>query len=154
MLLIVFHIGDNRFGLDVDQVIEVAPIVLLKKAAHTPGYVAGLFNYRSTVVPVIDLTMLITGKQSQPLMSTRIVLVDYTGADNAHHVLGIMVERVMETTNYRDEDFQPPGFEDGNTQYLGDIIIDEYGMMQRINVDNILPESLQELLFKESGDIL
>ena len=154
MLLIVFHIDDDRFGLDVDQVIEVAPIVLLKKAAHTPGYVAGLFNYRGTVVPVIDLTKLITGKPSQPLMSTRIVLVDYTGADNAHHILGIMVERVMETVNYRDEDFQPPGFEQENTQYLGDIIIDENGMIQRIKVDNILPESLQKLLFKKSGETL
>ena len=153
MLLIVFHVGNDRFGLDVSQIIEVTPLVVLKKAPHTPEYVAGLFNYRGTIVPVIDLSTLLCGNSSKYLLSTRIILIDYICSNDVHHILGLMTERVTETITYREEDFQLPGIESENAPYLGDIIIDENGMIQRIKVENILPESLQELLFKDKKEV-
>ena len=151
MLLILFQIGNDRFGLDVEQVLEVVPVVTFKKAPHTPGYVAGMFNYRGTIVPVIDLSTLISGEPSKSFLSTRILLVNYNSPDDTAHVLGLLAERVTETFSCNEDDFQPPGIESENAKYLENIILDDKGMIQFVSVEKILPESLHEILFKKSG---
>ena len=147
MLLLLFNIGKDRFGLEVNHIIEILPLVEFKIAPHTPEYVAGLFNYRGTIVPVIDLSMLISGTPSRPLLSTRIILVDYIRSDYNHHVLGLMAEYVTETIPCREEDFKPSTIVSKTAQYIGDIIIHEDEMIQRIKIENILPKPVQELLF-------
>lgn len=149
MVLLLFQAGEERLGLDVSRVIEVMPVVNLKKAPHTPEYVAGLFNYRGTIVPVIDLSALLSGKRLVPLFSTRIILVDYIGADGCSHALGLMAERVTETFSFREEDMQPAGVESETAEYLDRILTDERGMIRLVEVNRILPESLQNVLFKE-----
>jgi len=59
MLLLLFDVGSNRYGLEASEVIEVTPLVCLRAAPHTPAYVAGVFNYRGVVTPVIDLHALL-----------------------------------------------------------------------------------------------
>lgn len=152
MLLLLFQIGKDRFGLDVSQIIEVVPLVTFKKVHRTPKYVTGLFNYRGTMVPVIDLSALISGKPSLPLLSTRIILVNFINSDK-HHILGLIAERVTETIMFREEDFKPPVIESETTRYLGDIIPMEDGMIQRIKIENVLPEYLKKLLFTMKKEV-
>ena len=148
MLLLLFLIGNERFGLDVTRVIEVTPMAVLKKAPADAAHVAGLFNYRGSVVPVIDLSCLLQGRPSRPRLSTRIILVDYnTGSDSAQHILGLLAERVTETVTCRKEDVRSPGIGFDNAPYLGDIVIDNQGMIQYVLVEQLLPHWLQESLF-------
>jgi chemotaxis-related protein WspB len=46
MLLLLFEIGNGRYALETSQIIEIVPLVNLKKIPTTPAYVAGLMNYR------------------------------------------------------------------------------------------------------------
>jgi chemotaxis-related protein WspB len=149
MVLLVFQSGEERLSLDVSRVIEVMPVVNMKKAPHTPEYIAGLLNYRGTIVPVVDLSELLSGNHHAPLLSTRIILVDYTGTDGNHHTLGLMAERVTETVSASEKDMQSSGIESETAGYLGPIIIDERGMIRLVEVNRILPESLQKILFQE-----
>ena len=149
MVLLLFQSGEELLSLDVSRVIEVMPVVNLKKAPHTPEYIAGLFNYRGTIVPVVDLTALLSGNHHAPLLSTRIILVDYTGASGSHHTLGLMAERVTETVSCSEKDMHPSGIESETASYLGPILIDERGMIRLVEVNRILPESLQKILFQE-----
>ena len=153
MLLLLFQIGKDRFGLDVSQIIKVVPLVILKKVHRAPNYIAGLFDYRGTIIPVIDLSALISGKPSRLLLSTRIILVDFINSDNNHHILGLMTERVSETIMVNEKDFKQPIVESETIRYLGDIIPDENGMIKRIKIENILPEYLQKLLFKTKKEV-
>lgn len=146
MLLLIFHVGKERYGLDSRRVIEVVPKVALKPVPHTPQYVAGLFNYRGRIVPVVDLSALIADTPCGALLSTRIILVDYPGVDR-RHILGLLAERVTETLKCREEDFNPPGIATSEGPYLGDLLVDDEGMIQRIRVEEILPQSLRESLF-------
>jgi methyl-accepting chemotaxis protein WspA len=50
MLLLQFQAGDDRYGLDVAEVIEVVPRVLFREIPHADCTVAGLINYRGTLV--------------------------------------------------------------------------------------------------------
>ena len=152
MLLVVFQIAHDRFGLDAAQVVEVVPLVALKQAHGAPGYTAGLFNYRGSVVPVIDLTALITGTPCPRLLSTRIMLVTYTDAAGAQHVLGLLAERVLETVTCSPQDFQSPGIASPEAPYMGDMLVDGDKMLRRITVQELLPPSVQELLFAACGE--
>ena len=149
MLLLVFHIGDDRFGFDVHSVHEVTPLVKLKKVPQAPEFVAGLFYYYGSVVPVIDLSTLMAGTQSRKLISTRIILVNFTTKNEQQRLLGLMAERVFDTVHCSEDEFQPPGIDSENAPYLGAIIPDEHGMIQLITLEKLLPESLLEILYTE-----
>ena len=76
-------------------------MVLLRKIQHVPDYVAGVFNYRGSIVPVIDLCHLIQGTPCRLRFSTRIIMVNHTTKDGMH-CLGLMAERVTETLSRPD----------------------------------------------------
>ncbi|MGA7878297.1 MAG: chemotaxis protein CheW [Desulfoferrobacter sp.] len=153
MLLLIFYAGKERYGIDSTKVIEVVPSVSFKSVPHAPSYVAGLLSYRGNIVPVVDLSALIGGAPSKPLLSTRVILVEYVGADGGEHILGLLAERVTETLKCREEDFKPPGIVASESPYLGDLFVDEEGMIQRIEVDAVLPEELRKSLFTETEKV-
>jgi chemotaxis-related protein WspB len=147
MLLLQFQAGKDRYGLDVSRVIEVIPMVIFRPLPHSDPSVAGLFNYRGTMTPVIDLTFLLTGEASRPLFSTRVILVDYPGRDGEHHILGLLAERVTETVFYTEEDLLPAGIDVAGAPYLGDLLLHAGGMIQWVAIERLLPPSTQEALF-------
>ena len=139
MLMLLFHAGDNLYALDSSQVVEVIPMVVLRKIHHVPDYVAGVFNYRGTIVPVIDLCHLIQGTACRSRFSTRIIMVNYTAKDGGHRRLGLMAERVTETLNRPD--LAPKNASKVNdVPYLGEIFMDELGMIQRIHWEHLITE--------------
>jgi chemotaxis-related protein WspB len=143
MLLIVFQAGAERFGLDVSRVRGVLSVPTLRSLPSAPEFVAGLFDYHGTLVPVIDLSRLLAGRPASLLLSTRIVLVDYDDA----HLLGLLAERATETVSCREEDCQPAGVTVTGAPYLGPILRHEDGMIQRVTVEELLPESVRKTLF-------
>ena len=147
MLFLLFQIRDERYCLEASRVIEVAPMVQAKPVPLAPPYVAGLINYRGAAVPVIDLATLLYGSPCRPLLSTRIILVDYESGDGSRHALGLLAEHVTETISRRKEDFQPPGIEVEDARFLGEVVFDDEGMVRRVEVEKLLPESLRDYLF-------
>lgn len=152
MLLLQFQAGKDRYGLDVSRIIEVIPMVLCRPLPHADPAVAGLFDYHGTLVPVIDLSILLTGEASRPLFSTRVIMVDYQGRDGEDHALGLLAERVTETVFCREEELQPAGIAVEGAPYLGELLIQAGGMIQRVAVERLLPPSLQEILFPAAGE--
>jgi chemotaxis-related protein WspB len=147
MLLLQFQAGKDRYGLDVSRVIEVIPMVVFRPLPHADPAVAGLFNYRGTMTPVIDLTFLLTGETSRPLFSTRVILADYPGRNGERHILGLLAERVTETVFCTEEDLRPSGMAVAGAPYLGDLLVHAGEMIQRVAIEQLLPPSLQESLF-------
>lgn len=146
MLMLLFYVGDNLYALDSSQVVEVIPRVIVRKIHHVPDYVAGLFNYRGAIVPVIDLCHLIQGKPSRSYLSTRIIMVNYVGKDNTTRCLGLMAERVTETLNKPDTAFVDTGTQLDEAPYLGEMIMDEKGMIQQIRLEYLLLDSQHKYL--------
>ncbi len=137
MLLLLFQINDNLYALDSAHVTEVIPIVVLRKIQTVPDYVAGVFNYRGSIVPVIDLCYLIHGSACRPRFSTRIVIVNYRNKTEENHYLGLMAERVTETLNRPDLVPAPHDLVNASP-YLGDLFMDEKGMIQQIHWEPLI----------------
>jgi chemotaxis-related protein WspB len=147
MLFLQFQIGSDAYVLDSARIVEVLPLVNIKRVPRAPEGVAGLFNYRGRAVPVIDLSELTLGRPAQCHISTRLILVRY-GA----HLLGLIVERATETLQREAADFTAPGIASDATPYLGPVIQEAGRLIQWIEVDKLLPASVRRVLFREAEE--
>lgn len=143
MLLLLFQAGNQQFGLQTRSVVDVTPVPLLRPVPLAPPYVAGLCDYRGTVVPVIDLSALLGGRPAKILMSTRLAVVQYNDA----HLLGLLLENATETLSCREEELERPGIQVDEAPYLGDILRGPNGILQCVTVDRLLPAHVKERLF-------
>ena len=150
MLLVLFHIGNERYAVDSGEVIEIVPLVQFRPIPRTPEYVAGLFVYRGQIVPVIDLCALAGHGPAKKLLSTRILLVRYPGPDGEPHVLGLIAEQVTDTTRIDETQLKPSGVTAKDAPYLGKILSDSEGLVQKIRIADLIPAEAQNLLFQET----
>jgi chemotaxis-related protein WspB len=149
MLFLLFELGNDRYALDVRQISEVLPLVATKQIPRAPQAMNGLFNYRGTPVPVVDLSQLTLGRPSSRRLSTRIVLVHYPDHNGRTHLLGLIAEKATQTVHHEPSDFVPSGVTNAGAPYLGPVATDARGLLQWIDVRTLLPPSFRDLLFKE-----
>lgn len=149
MLFLVFQLGKDRYAIDAHRVIEVLHLVNAKQIPQAPAGVAGVFDYHGAPVPLIDLAELALGKPSRKWMSTRIVVVRYGGDSGESHALGLLAEHATETLRRNEEDFTDAGLAVTDTPYLGNVTTDASGIVQRIEIQDLLSEGVRNLLFRE-----
>jgi len=152
MLFLIFELGKDRYALDVRQIAEVMPLVGVKQVPRAPQAMKGLFNYRGTAVPVVDLSQLTLGRPSARRLSTRIVLVHYPDETGCTHLLGLIAERATQTARHERSEFVKSPITNAGAAYLGPVVTDARGLLQWIDVRTLLPPSFRDLLFKESLD--
>jgi len=151
MLFLMLHLGDDRYVLNTGQISEILPMVHLKRVPQMPPAVAGMFNYRGTPVPVVDLAQLTLGRPAQSHLSTRLVLASYADANGDTHQLGMIAERATDTIRLNPMDFGPCGIASGEIGYLGPVTADARGLIQWLDPAKILPPLLQAQLSTDSS---
>ncbi len=147
MLLLILEAGTQRFGLAASRIVEVIPAPVLRPMPGLPAFVAGAFTYHGRVVPVIDLSSLLTGQPARPLLSTRIVMLNFHPQGGEPLLLGLLAEHATELLSCSPEEFQPAGVHGIDTPFAGDVLIRPDGLIQELNVDRLLSEKLQEQIF-------
>jgi chemotaxis-related protein WspB len=147
MLHLIFQLGQDRFALETVGIVEVLPMVAITPVPLAPRGVAGLFDHRGAPVPAIDLSALLLGRPALAVRSTRIVLVRYPDPAG-DRLLGLIAERATDTLRARPEDFTPSGVDNPAAPYLGPVLADAQGVIQRVEVQALLPPGLRDMLFR------
>jgi len=150
MLLLIFQADGQTYGLDTRNVIEVAPYPECTPLPHAPAYVAGLATWRGRTVPVIDLSALIAGTPARPLLSTRLLVVEYATPDGHSHPLGLVAEKAVETIAFEETRREPQKVKIPDAPYLNGTAEHAGRLIQRLALDELLPASVRDLLFPES----
>ena len=96
MLHVALSAAGRRWALSASAVVEVVPLVTFTPLPHAPEYVLGLFTYRGTVIPAVDLSVLAGGAPAPRLLSTRIVVVDAPDAEGRACRTGLVAEHVTD----------------------------------------------------------
>ncbi|MDR9755101.1 chemotaxis protein CheW [Pseudomonas sp. SZMC_28357] len=147
-LFLVFRIGSERYALQATEVVEVLARHSLKPIARAPAWVVGVFAYRGSVVPVIDLSALTFGQPAQLRTSTRLVLVNYRpDAASASQRLGLILEQATDTLRCDPAEFRPYGLDNRQAPYLGPVREDAHGLLQWVRVADLLDAQVRALLF-------
>ncbi|TWE05309.1 chemotaxis-related protein WspB [Pseudomonas sp. AG1028] len=141
-LFLLFSMGSDRYALDVHEVVEVLPLRRFKQIPAAPTWVAGLFVFRGTPVPVIDLAAQALGQPAVVRTSTRLVVVHYQT-----RWLGLILEQASDTLRSPAESFVDSGVDLPNARYLGPVLKSEQGLVQWVRVADLLDEPVRELLY-------
>jgi len=138
MLVLVFYLGDVMYIIKHHHIQEISPMVKLKHIPKSPAYFAGFFNYRDTLVPVIDLRQLLHNESCRMRLSTRIILVNYKLPEQTQlQTMGLMAERVTETLRKSPEDFVASNLLLNTNNYLDEAIMENNQLIQCINLERL-----------------
>jgi chemotaxis-related protein WspB len=148
MKLLIFHIGADRYGLRLRDVVRVLPLLELKHLPLAPDSVAGLMDFHGRSVPVIDLCRASGLPSGEDHFDTRIIVADYHSPGGTDHLLGLRAERVLGVQEVSEAQLTDSGVL--AAPFLGQVASDTQGMLQLVELEQLLPESLRALLFQTS----
>ncbi len=151
MMVLLFNVDDERYGMDVADVVELVPYMVLQKLPKAPGFVAGLLNYRGHIVPIIDLSILLANRSSRQLLSSRIILIRPAISGNKRFV-GLLAEQVTETSKIPDDDFSDTGLKGDKFSFVDKVAVRGDCLVQHIDVNLLLPPEVKEILLGYSAD--
>lgn len=143
MLFLLLQLGPDRYAIAARDVVEVLPLVEIKRLPQTPPEIAGLFTYRGTPVPLLDLCQLAFGVPARARLSTRILLVNCQQG----RLLGLIAEGATAMLRCEPEAFLPAGTHEPAAPWLGPVVRDEHGIVQRIEWQQLLTPALRERLY-------
>lgn len=151
MLVLLFNIQNERYAIETKRVIEIIPSVPLRQLIMTPPYVAGLLNFRSHNIPVIDISILAGGKPSSEILSTRIVVIEFDVFGELK-LLGLKLERATETIKIEEKFLKESEISIYGASYLGKIFEYENSIVQLIAADLLLQDDVKKILYHQ-GEI-
>lgn len=144
-----FEAAGQPYGFEIADVIEIVPAVPLRLIPGAPPEVTGVLRYRDNIVPVLDVTRLLTGRAAEGRFSTRTAIVRYQNLRGQSHLLGLLLENASQTITEDLGDLKPSGIGSPAAPYLGELAAYEGSTLQLIHVQELIPEALHELLFAE-----
>lgn len=150
MLFLTFQLGHDRYALEANRVLEVLPLLSLKRLPQAPPGVAGIFNLRGRPVPALDLNQLTFGRAASERLATRIIVVQHTDAAGGKHPLGLIAEHVTQTMRQDAKDFVHPGVSLSAAPYLGPVLMDLQGPVQLLHTEFLISEPIRQLFFPEN----
>jgi chemotaxis-related protein WspB len=142
MLALVFQIGDDRLALDVRRIRAVVPRVRLHALGCSPPWLAGAFVYRGQVVPVLDLHRLAGIGECPMRLSSRIILVPRSGAEEGS-LLGLLASHVSDVQDVGETGSTPMLLSEEGKPDLGDVRADRNGILRLLDLERLLPESIR-----------
>ncbi len=151
MLLLTFQVDRQLYGLDAKHVREIVPMLETRPLPGAPECVSGVFSYRGTLVPVVDVTRMIAGRPTRRQLSSRIILADYPSGGDAGNVLGLLAENVTGTEERDADGLAPTGVDVPEAAYLGKMSCEGKAMIQMVKIENLLDEDLKRRLFNGHG---
>lgn len=89
LALLTFSLGDQRYGLPIDEVVEVASMVELVTVKDARAELVGMVNRHGTVLPLLDLR-LIFGHSPRPVDTATLFIV----ATHRPQQVGLVVDEV------------------------------------------------------------
>ena len=146
MLYLLFELGENRFAIEATRVVEVLPLVQISKMPHAPVGVAGFFNFRGTLIPVIDLAQLITPRPAEKRLSTRIILVSFVDQAGVTRFAGLIAEQATTTMQRDCTDFVQSGIATKSLSFMGPVAMDNKGFIHLIDPEKLLNDRAHDLL--------
>jgi purine-binding chemotaxis protein CheW len=104
LIVLVFRLGDDEFGLPVDAVVEVAQVpAQITRVPKTPKFLEGVINLRGAVLPVVDQRRRFDMAKLDDTEKRRLIVVK-----TDRHRAGLIVDSVSDVLRARTGSVEPP----------------------------------------------
>ena len=101
--IVTFRLGDDLFAADINDVERVLRYAEPTPVPNVPPWVQGVIEYRSRVVPVVDLRRRFELPAAAPSGATRLMVLSYDG-----EWIGAVVDAVLEVVSIGTVPLAPP----------------------------------------------
>ena len=145
MLLLSFHVSNERYVIETKDIIEIVPFVTLKKIPSAEQMITGLLNYHGAAIPVIDINILCNGEPVRRSLTSRIIILKYKG----ERILGLLAEKVTETLHIDHDEFKDVGIKVSDFNFLAGVAEHNDSLLQLINIDKLLLKNVEKSLFHD-----
>jgi len=147
--LVVFALGDESFGVDIESVREIIRWQPVTHVPDTPEAVLGVLNLRGSVIPVVDLRHRFGMRASEATNETRILVVDI-GTD-----VGALVDSVTEVQRIPADAIGElsPVVASANSDYIEGIAQMDERLLILLDMDRALGEPAKQVAGSSEVDM-
>lgn len=152
---VVFSLGDEEFGVDIDQVSEIVRVGTFAPIPDSPEFIRGLTNVRGTIIAVIDLKKRFALRQEKGVEGKHVIITR-----EQKNLLGILVDEVTEVLRIAQKEISPaPGMTTViHKNYMSGVITVEQRMIILLDLKSVLSEEelekvaqLRDETFRKKG---
>lgn len=133
MKAVCFNAGHEEFGLDVNQVLGINPMLEIMRVPRTPHFVEGVIRIKGKVIPVIDLRKRLGIEKRENRMSSRIVIAKVSGVRT-----GMIVDGVSGVIDIPAKNLEPPSKVINHTSVLKAVGNLEKRILLLLDMDKLL----------------
>jgi purine-binding chemotaxis protein CheW len=146
--IVVFKLGQEEYGLQIDQIKEVVITPTITRMPQTPSYIKGVANIRGNVIAIFDLEERFNLTRSAPKEGNRYTLV----VESEDVKLGLLVNEVPNTisVNPTDLDESVGIINDANAEanYIKGIIKSRERLIILIDIFKVIDHEMSESIKK------
>jgi purine-binding chemotaxis protein CheW len=147
LIVLVFRLGSDEFGLPIDAVVEVAQVPSqITRVPKTPKFLEGVVNLRGDVLPVIDQRRRFDMPKQENTEGRRLIVVK-----TERHRAGLIVDSVSDVLRTTQDSVDaPPDLTDAISRLVRGVINLEKAnrMVLLLDPAELLTRSEQGLLDK------
>ena len=101
--MVVLAVGDERYGVEVQDVQEIEPLDKITPIPGTPAFWTGVVNLRGSMYPVLDIERYLGLPSSVEVENPKVALVSRNGLS-----VGLLVDEVPEIRQVSVSEIGPP----------------------------------------------
>jgi purine-binding chemotaxis protein CheW len=142
-----FQLGDQRYAFRIEQVREIVILDQITRAPQVARCVLGVSNLRGSIIPIVDLRILLGLPHQSPDQETRTIVVNV-----GDRMVGCNVDMVSQVIRIADDSIQPTPetlLANGNHDVAGFAKVDDV-LLIVLNVESLL--STDRLQFADDPD--
>jgi len=147
--IVVFKLGEEEFGVNINNVREIVRLPEITHIPKTPVYVKGISNLRGDILPIMDTRTRFALEEKAPTERTRVLVVDINGTS-----IGLIVDEVTEVIHVDGSVLEPPPrvTRSVDKQFLDGVVKLNNG--QRLVLTLNLPEIINIEITKTTDNII
>ena len=133
--VLVFHLGNERYGIDIHQVAEIIRFVEPTEVPHTVSFLDGIISLRGRMIPVVNAAKRLGHEPKTPNKKTRIIVLH----DHAEYT-GILVDSASLVLRLLKKDIEPTPFVVGGleAEFIEAVCEHKGQMIILLNLDRFL----------------
>lgn len=138
---IAFHLGEQRFCIDIMSVREIRGWIPATPLPHAPDFLRGVINLRGAILPVVDLAARLGFPVSEPTPRHAVIVVQLPG-----QIVGLLVDAVSDILDIPPGAIQPtPDVASTMArEFVRGVIAADKGMISVLRVERLAPSDVLE----------
>jgi purine-binding chemotaxis protein CheW len=130
--LLTFEVDSTPYAVPVERVREIVRIRPITPVPRVPKEVRGVISLRGEIVEVVDLRLRLDLEPTEPVRSSRIIVVH---SENGK-VAGILVDAVREVSRVAEDSIRPSASSDGGS--VEALCVRDEEFVSLIDLDRVL----------------